>query len=97
MELSRKKELRLHACDIRRGALHAVYSAGCGHPGGSLSVADLLTYLYFEEMHIDPAHPQMPERDRFVLSKGHCAPALYSTLAHRGFFPCGGACDAPPH
>ena len=87
MEQSRKKELRLHACDIRRSALDAVYSAGCGHPGGSLSVADLLTYLYFEEMRINPADPQMAERDRFVLSKGHCAPALYATLAHRGFFP----------
>ena len=87
MEQSRKRELRLHACDIRRGALDAVYSAGCGHPGGSLSVADLLTYLYFEEMHIDPMNPTMEERDRFVLSKGHCAPALYATLAHRGFFP----------
>jgi transketolase len=65
----------------------AVHSAKAGHPGGSLSAADIMTYLYFEEMNIDPANPKMEDRDRFVLSKGHVAPALYSTLANRGFFP----------
>ena len=64
-----------------------MYNAACGHPGGSLSIADVLTYLYFEEMKVDPANPSWAERDRFVLSKGHTAPALYSVLAHRGFFP----------
>ena len=87
MKSSRLIELRRIANDVRIGALTAVYSAGCGHPGGSLSIADILTYLYFEEMNIDPSSPDNPERDRFVLSKGHCAPALYATLAHRGFFP----------
>lgn len=87
MQKSRELTLRRIATDVRRGALSAVYSATCGHPGGSLSVADLLTYLYFEEMNVDPKNPKMEERDRFVLSKGHCAPALYATLAHRGFFP----------
>ena len=87
MQLSRQKELRRIANEVRMGALSAVYSAGCGHPGGSLSIADILTYLYFEEMNVDPKNPAMPSRDRFVLSKGHCAPALYATLAHRGFFP----------
>ena len=87
MQSSRKNELRRIANEVRMGALSAVYSAGCGHPGGSLSIADILTYLYFEEMNVDPKNPSMPTRDRFVLSKGHCAPALYATLAHRGFFP----------
>ena len=87
MQPSRQKELRRIANEVRMGALSAVYSAGCGHPGGSLSIADILTYLYFEEMNVDPKNPAMPSRDRFVLSKGHCAPALYATLAHRGFFP----------
>ena len=87
MQSSRQKELRRIANEVRMGALSAVYSAGCGHPGGSLSIADILTYLYFEEMNVDPKNPAMPSRDRFVLSKGHCAPALYATLAHRGFFP----------
>ena len=87
--MDKTKELRLKriANDVRTGIIDAVYSAGCGHPGGSLSIADVLTYLYFEEMNVSPESPKMPERDRFVLSKGHCAPALYSVLAHRGFFP----------
>ncbi len=80
-------ELQKHANDVRKGILTGVHSAKAGHPGGSLSAADVFTYLYFEELHIDPANPQMEDRDRFVLSKGHSAPGLYSTLAHRGFFP----------
>ena len=72
---------------VRIGILDGVYNAGCGHPGGSLSIAELLTYLYFKEMKIDPANPKWEDRDRFVLSKGHTAPALYATLAERGFFP----------
>lgn len=74
------------ATDIRKGILTAVYSAQSGHPGGSLSCADILTVLYFNVMNIDPKDPQSPSRDRFVLSKGHCSPALYATLARRGFF-----------
>ena len=80
-------ELKKQANEIRKGIVSAVHSAKSGHPGGSLSAADIMTYLYFEELNIDPANPKMPNRDRFVLSKGHVAPALYSTLAHRGFFP----------
>lgn len=80
-------ELKKQANEIRKGIVTAVHSAKSGHPGGSLSAADIMTYLYFEELNIDPANPKMPNRDRFVLSKGHVAPALYSTLAHRGFFP----------
>lgn len=87
MELSRKKELMRTAADVRLGIVEAVYNAQSGHPGGSLSVADILTYLYFEEMNIDPKNPKMEDRDRFVLSKGHTSPALYSTLANRGYFP----------
>ena len=79
-------DLKRHANNVRLGIIEAVYSAGCGHPGGSLSIADVLTYLYFKEMNIDPANPKMQDRDRFVLSKGHTAPGLYSTLAERGFF-----------
>ena len=86
MDKLREKELKKLANNVRIGIIEGVYNAGCGHPGGSLSIADLMTYLYFEEMNIDPASPDMPERDRFVLSKGHTAPALYSTLANRGFF-----------
>ena len=80
-------ELKKIANDVRIGIVTAVHSAKAGHPGGSLSAADIMTYLYFEEMNIDPADPKMEDRDRFVLSKGHVAPALYSTLANRGFFP----------
>lgn len=87
MEQARKKELGIIATNIRMGALTAVYSASSGHPGGSLSIADIMAYLYFEEMRIDPKNPRFEDRDRFVLSKGHTAPALYATLAERGYFP----------
>jgi len=87
MTETRKHELSRIAYEIRRGALNAVYSAASGHPGGSLSIAEILAYLYFEEMNIDPKDPKKADRDRFVLSKGHASPAIYSTLAHRGFFP----------
>ena len=80
-------ELQKTANEIRKGIIDAVHSAKSGHPGGSLSAADIFTYLYFEELNIDPTNPDKPDRDRFVLSKGHVAPGLYSTLAHRGFFP----------
>ena len=80
-------ELRKTANEIRKGIIEAVHSAKSGHPGGSLSAADIYTYLYFEEMNIDPADPKKADRDRFVLSKGHTAPGYYSALAHRGFFP----------
>lgn len=80
-------ELRRRANDVRKGIVTAVYSAKAGHPGGSLSSADVFTFLYFEEMDIDPKEPDREDRDRFVLSKGHTAPGLYSTLAHRGYFP----------
>lgn len=80
-------ELEKQANEVRKGIVKAVHSAKSGHPGGSLSAADLMTYLYFEEMNIDPENPKMEDRDRFVLSKGHVAPAYYSALAHRGFFP----------
>ncbi len=82
-----KLELQKTANEIRKGIITAVHAAKAGHPGGSLSSADVMTYLYFEEMNIDPKNPTKPDRDRFVLSKGHCAPGLYSTLAHRGYFP----------
>ena len=81
------KELKITATKVRKGIVEAVHSAKSGHPGGSLSAADMFTYLYFEEMNIDPKDPKNPNRDRFVLSKGHTAPGLYSTLAHRGYFP----------
>jgi len=87
MELSKKKQLTLTALKVRRGIVDSIHAAKAGHPGGSLSIADLLTYLYFDKMNIDPANPKMEGRDRLVLSKGHAAPALYSVLAHRGFFP----------
>ena len=80
-------ELKKTANEIRKGIITAVHAAKAGHPGGSLSCADIMTYLYFEEMNIDPKDPKKEDRDRFVLSKGHCAPALYSALAHRGYFP----------
>jgi transketolase len=75
------------ANEVRKGIVTAVHSAKAGHPGGSLSAADVFTYLYFEEMNIDPADPKNPDRDRFVLSKGHTAPGYYSAMAHRGYFP----------
>ena len=80
-------QLKQTANEVRKGIVTAVYYAKSGHPGGSLSAADMFTYLYFEEMNVDPANPDAPDRDRFVLSKGHTAPGLYSALAHRGFFP----------
>ena len=82
-----KLELMKTANEVRKGIVTAVHSAKSGHPGGSLSAADIYTYLYFEEMNIDPQDPKKADRDRFVLSKGHTAPGYYSTLAHRGFFP----------
>ncbi len=86
MEVAKKKELQITACKVRMGVIEGVHSAKAGHPGGSLSCADILTYLYFEHMNIDPKNPKKADRDRFVLSKGHCAPALYSALALRGYF-----------
>ena len=82
-----RKQLQITACKVRMGVIDAVYSANSGHPGGSLSASDVFTWLYFKEMNVDPANPKWEDRDRFVLSKGHCAPGLYSTLANRGFFP----------
>lgn len=87
METSLKQQLSINACKVRMGVINGTFHAKSGHPGGSLSVADTLTYLYFHEMNIDPANPDWDDRDRFVLSKGHCAPALYAALANRGFFP----------
>ena len=80
-------ELQKMANEVRKGIVTAVHSAKAGHPGGSLSAADMFTYLYFEEMNIDPQDPKNPDRDRFVLSKGHTAPGYYSAMAHRGYFP----------
>ena len=80
-------ELQKIANEVRKGIITSVHSAKAGHPGGSLSAADIFTYLYFEEMNIDPQNPDAPNRDRFVLSKGHVAPGYYATLAQRGFFP----------
>ena len=82
-----KTKLSAIANEIRKGALTAVYSAQSGHPGGSLGIADILAYLYFEEMNVDPKNPKMEDRDRLVLSKGHTSPALYAALAEKGFFP----------
>ena len=82
-----KLELQKTAVEVRKGIVEGVHSAKAGHPGGSLSAADIFTYLYFEEMNIDPKNPKDPDRDRFVLSKGHTAPGLYSVLANRGYFP----------
>jgi transketolase len=87
MDKQTLKELKICAARIRKHIIDEVYSASSGHPGGSLSCTDILTVLYFNEMRVDPGNPKWPDRDRFVLSKGHCAPALYGTLAERGFFP----------
>ena len=87
MNQAEKKQLQITACKIRMDAVTGVHSAKAGHPGGSLSAAEMFTYLYFKEMNIDPTNPRMENRDRFVLSKGHTAPGLYAALAHRGFFP----------
>lgn len=85
MNAERIKQLKLHAANVRKMAIEAVYSAKSGHPGGSLSVADILTYLYIEEMNVSPDNARSDSRDRFVLSKGHCTPALYGALAEAGF------------
>ena len=86
MDAALKKQLEITACKVRMGIIEGVHSAKSGHPGGSLSVAEILTYLYFVYMNIDPKNPKMENRDRLVLSKGHAAPALYSVLANRGYF-----------
>ena len=87
MTLSEKKQLQITACKVRMGIIESTYGAKAGHPGGSLSATEMFTYLYFKELNIDPKNPKDPNRDRFVLSKGHTAPGLYSVLANRGFFP----------
>ncbi len=87
MNTEQIKELKVHATNVRKMALEAVYSAGAGHPGGSLSVADILTYLYLKEMKVNPQDAKNLDRDRLVLSKGHCSPALYGVLAEAGFLP----------
>ena len=87
MTASEKKQLMATACKVRMGVIEGTHGAKAGHPGGSLSAADVFTYLYFKEMNIDPKNPKREERDRFVLSKGHTAPGLYAALAERGFFP----------
>ncbi len=86
MDAATKKQLEITACRVRMGVIEGVHSAKAGHPGGSLSIAEILTYLYFAQMHIDPQNPQWEDRDRLVLSKGHAAPALYAVLAERGYF-----------
>lgn len=87
MDSSEKKQLSLKACKVRQHIIEGTFNARSGHPGGSLSAADVITYLYFKEMNVNPANPKWEDRDRFVLSKGHAAPALYGALALRGFFP----------
>ena len=87
MDAVTKKQLQIKACTVRMGVIEGVFNAKSGHPGGSLSVADILTYLYFDHMNVDPKNPKDENRDRFVLSKGHTAPALYAVLANKGFFP----------
>ena len=87
MTSSEKKHMQITACKVRMGVIESTYGAKAGHPGGSLSAAEVYTYLYFKEMNIDPKNPKWADRDRFVLSKGHTAPGLYSVLANRGFFP----------
>ena len=87
MDKNEKKRLQITATKIRMGIIEGVYNAKSGHPGGSLSIADVLAYLYFKEMNIDPENPKWEDRDRMVLSKGHTAPGLYSALANRGYFP----------
>ena len=82
-----KKQLEIQACHVRMGIIDATHGAKAGHPGGSLSATEMFTYLYFKELNVDPSNPKWEGRDRFVLSKGHTAPGLYSALAHRGFFP----------
>ena len=87
MTNAEKKQLQIMACKVRMGVITATHGAKAGHPGGSLSAADMFTYLYFKELNIDPKNPKWEDRDRFVLSKGHTAPGLYAVLANRGFFP----------
>ena len=87
MDSTKLEMLQSAAKKIRIGVIEGTHAAKSGHPGGSLSISDVMAYLYFSEMNIDPAQPNMPDRDRFVLSKGHCAPALYAALANRGYFP----------
>ncbi len=87
MTSQEKKQLQITACKVRMGIIESTHAAKCGHPGGSMSAAELFTYLYFKELNVDPKNPGWEKRDRFVLSKGHCAPGLYAALAHRGFFP----------
>lgn len=87
MTFQEKKQLQITACKVRMGIIESTHAAKCGHPGGSMSAADMFTYLYFKELRVDPTNPKWEDRDRFVLSKGHCAPGLYAALAHRGFFP----------
>jgi len=87
MTHNEKIELQVAACKVRQGIIESTYCAKCGHPGGSLSAADMFTYLYNKEMNVNPADPKWEDRDRFVLSKGHTAPGLYAALAHKGFFP----------
>ena len=87
MTSSEKKQLAITACKVRMGVIESTYGAKAGHPGGSLSAAEVFTYLYFKEMNIDPQNPKWEQRDRFVLSKGHTTPGLYAVLANRGFFP----------
>ena len=87
MEKFSKVDLAKIACKVRMGIVEGTFNAKSGHPGGSLSISEILTYLYFNEMNVDPANPNMDSRDRFVLSKGHAAPALYAVMAHRGYFP----------
>ena len=87
MTSQEKKQLQITACKVRMGIIEGTHAAKCGHPGGSLSAADMFTYLYHKEMNVDPQNPKWEDRDRFVLSKGHCAPGLYAALALRGFFP----------
>ncbi len=86
MNAEERRQLEITAVKVRQGIIEGVFHAKSGHPGGSLSSAELFTYLYFKEMHIDPKNPKDPDRDRFVLSKGHCAPGLYAVLAQRGYF-----------
>ena len=87
MTSQEKKQLQILACKVRMGIIESTHAAKCGHPGGSMSAAEMFTYLYFKELNVDPKNPKWDDRDRFVLSKGHCAPGLYAALAHRGFFP----------
>ena len=87
MDANSKKELAKIACNVRKGIIEGTFNAKSGHPGGSLSIADILTYLYFKEMNVDAAEPVKADRDRFVLSKGHAAPALYAVMAQKGYFP----------